>query len=212
MKTTPERRLKFSGIMSPLETSKSLMNRSLRSLLHVTLALAVTVAPVPARAGASSDALLELASQRGPALSLGFGVAPIHWEFLSLSDVVPGPKPAESVRLADLEPRGQAVSFDVKLRWPGMEPTSPLEPYLVFGPAVFVDRLSDVGLAGMHPDPVVRLGVRAGAGFTWRIGRDTTLFGSYDFTSTELTSPAARTPGSGGIDGYDILYGVRFRY
>lgn len=200
-----------------MDPSKSHMNRrGLRWLGIVTLTVAMGAAPATALAGASSDALLELVGERGPSLSFGFGVTPLHWELLAPPASVPGTRGAESALLAEVEPRGRAVSLDVKLRWPWAESTTPLEPYVVLGPALFIDRPHDAtSLFGIQADPVLRLGVKAGAGFNWRISKDTTLFGSYDVTTTDagdVTSPGARAPAASGMSGYDVLYGVRFRY
>ena len=200
-----------------MDPSKSHMNRRrLRWLGIVTLTVAMGAAPATTLAGASSDALLELAAERGPSLSLGFGVTPLHWELIAPPPSVPGTRAAESAMLADLEPRGRAVSLDVKLRWPWADWTTPLEPYVVLGPALFIDRPQDAtSLVGIQADPVLRLGVKAGAGFNWRLSKDTTLFGSYDVTTTgvgDVTSPGAKAPAASGMSGYDVLYGVRFRY
>jgi hypothetical protein len=180
----------------------------------IALAGVLGVVPAVAQAGATSDSLLELTGVRGPALSLGFGVAPLQWEVLAPPAPTPGAEAAESAVLFDTEPRSRAVSFDIKLRWPGAESASPLEPYLVLGPALYVEEPGT--LLGVDTDPVVRLGAKAGAGFNWRLGKTATLFGAYDLTTTDvggLMSPGARTPATGGgLDGYDILYGIRFRY
>lgn len=184
-------------------------DRGLRWLGIVTLALAITGAPARTQAGTSSDALLELGAARGPSIGLGFGLSPLHWDVMVPPAPVAGTAAAES-GLREPEPRSGVISFDIKLRWPGAEPTSPLEPYLVFGPALFVDRPPEAaGFVGVPADPVLRLGARAGAGFNWRLSRDASLFGSYDVTTTDV---GAKAPSSTGSTGYDILYGVRFRY
>ena len=104
------------------------------------------------------------------------------------------------------------MSFDLKLRWPTAD--LPIEPYLVLGPALFVEQPQDLsGLSAVPGDPTFRLGAKAGAGFNWRLNRDATLFGSYDVTTTTdgVASRGARAPAD-GTPGYDLLYGVRFRY
>ena len=196
------------GVLS----SKTLMNRRGMARLAVVMlaVLALAEAPAPVCAGAASESLLELSGARGPALSLGFGVSPLHWETVDPLDV-PG-SAAENAMLLEMEPRGRALSFDVKLRWPGAEPTSVFEPYLVLGPALYVEE--PASRLGVHVDPVLRLGAKAGAGFNVRLGKDTTLFGAYDLNTVDvggLMSPGSR-PATGLIDGYDVLYGVRFRY
>jgi hypothetical protein len=181
----------------------------------VALTAVTGAAPATTLAGGSSDSLLDLAAERGSPIGLGFGISPLHWELIAPPAPLPGAKAAESAMLADLEPRGRAVSLDIKLRWPGAEPTTPLEPFVVVGPALFVDRpQTATSLFGIQADPVLRLGVKAAAGLNWRLSKDTTLFGSYDVTTTgvgDLMSPGAKAPAS-GMNGYDILYGIRFRY
>jgi len=187
-----------------------------RWLPCVALAVAVSAAPVSTEAGAASDNLLDLAGQRGPAFGLGFGVSPLHFELITPPEAIPGSTAAETRALGDLELHGQAISLDVKLRWPTTE--VPIEPYVSFGPALFIDRPQDLSaLVGLPGDPMYRIGAKAGAGFNWRLGKDATLFGSYDLTTTKveglgLGSPAGKMPGSGSSTGYDVLYGVRFRY
>jgi hypothetical protein len=181
----------------------------------VTLTVIMGAAPATTLAGGSSDPLLDFA-ERGSPIGLGFGISPLHWDLIALPAPIPGARAAESAMLADLEPRGRAVSLDIKLRWPGAEPTTALEPFVVVGPALFVDRPQQaISLFGTQADPVLRVGMKAGAGFNWRLSKDTTLFGSYDLTTTgvgDLMSPGAKAPGASGMNGYDILYGVRFRY
>ncbi len=188
--------------------------RVLRCLGIVAVTVAVSAAPVKAGAGASSDNLLELAAKGGLSVGLGFGVSSLHWELLAPPDAIAASKTAESRMLADREPRGRAMSFDIKLKWPMVE--LPIEPYLVLGPALFVDQSQELSsLIGIPADPVLRLGAKAGAGFNWRLSKDATLFGSYDVTTTTVdgfTSPGAKAPAASGPTGYDLLYGVRFRY
>src|SRR5947207_3043656 len=106
-----------------------------RCQLHV-LAIAVLVAvgasaPMPAQAGPTSDNLLELAARGGPALGLGVGVsARSPWALLSPPPATPGASAVDEGTLPTLEPRGRAVSLDVKLRWPAAtEPAMGFEPY-----------------------------------------------------------------------------------
>jgi hypothetical protein len=191
------------------------MSRRCRRWLGlVTLTIAMAAAPTATLAGATSDALLDLAADRGPSLGLAVGVSPLHWALIAPPLSVSGARAAESVLPAELEPGGRAVSLDIKLRWPGAEATTPLEPYVVLGPALLIDRPHEgPSLTGIQGDPVLRLGVKAGAGFNWRLGKDTTLFGAYDITTTSVGDvPGAKAPAAGGMSGYDILYGVRLRY
>ena len=182
-----------------------------RWLAIVAVTLAVGFAPMTAEAGTSSDNLLELATKSGASVGLGFGVSPLHWEPIAPPETFAGSAAAERM-LSDREPRGRAVSFDLKLRWPTGD--LPFEPYVVLGPALFVDQTQELSsLTAVPADPVLRLGAKAGAGFNWRLGKDATLFGSYDVTTTTegLASRGVKAPAT-GTPGYDLLYGVRFRY
>ena len=199
----------------PINPSKSRMNqRVLRCLGIVAVAVAVGAAPVTAGAGASSDNLLELAAKGGLSVGVGFDVSPLHWELIAPPDSISSSKTAESRMLADPEPLGRAVSFDIKLKWPTAD--LPIEPYVVLGPALFVNRPQELSsLIGIPADPVLRLGAKAGAGFNWRLSKDATLFGSYDVTTTTVdgfTSPGTKAPAPNAPTGYDLLYGVRFHY
>jgi len=181
----------------------------------MALAVALAAAPAITEAGPSSDNLLELARQGGPSVGLGFGVLPLHWELIGAPESMSGPTIADNRFVGDLEPRGKAVSLDVKLRWPTAD--LPIEPYVVLGPALLVDRPQDLAsLMAVPSDPTFRVGAKAGAGFNWRLSREATLFGSYDFTTTKVdgafSSPGSKTPATNSPTGYDLLYGVRFRY
>ncbi|HEX3177376.1 MAG TPA: hypothetical protein VHZ49_11920 [Methylomirabilota bacterium] len=191
----------------------SAMNRILLWLGILGLTACVVAAPRQTQAGPStSDNLLELAAKGGPALGLGLGVSPLRPERTApLAGVAPS---LESRLLLDGDQAGRALSFDVKLRWPTAD--LPIEPYLVLGPALIVDQPHELSsLVGIQADPVLRLGAKAGAGFNWRLTKDTTLFGSYDVTTTTadgLSFPGGRAPGAGSAPAHDVLYGVRFRY
>jgi hypothetical protein len=201
-----------------VETSRPSLDRRRRRWLALALlaVLAGALTPGTARAAGAADSLLELAVG-GTALGFGLGLSPLHRDAIEPTPPLPGGGPAERATLADLEADSRALSLDIKLRWPGAE-ARPLEPYLVFGPALFLERPYDIaslGLAGIPSDPVLRLGARAGAGFNWRLGKDTTVFGAYDLSTTDLGAlgaSGAREPAMSGGDGFDILYGVRFRY
>jgi hypothetical protein len=190
------------------------MKQRSRLWLGILTVIVVAAAPGKAVAGPSSDNLLELAARGGPSVSLGFGVSPLHWELIAPLPVIPGSAPAEGRTLGDREPRGRAVSLDFKLKWPGAE--VPIEPYVVLGPALFVEQPHDPSdLMGTPADPIVRLGAKAGAGFNWRLTKDATLFGSYDVTTTGVdafSSARTKAPATGVPTEYELLYGVRFRY
>jgi hypothetical protein len=184
-------------------------------LAMMLLALAMAGAPRPAHAGPSSDNLLELAGRGGPSVGLSFGVPRLQWQSIAPLPALAGSPSTESPTSADLE-RSRALSFDVKLEWPGADAPMGFEPYAVIGPALFVDSPYDTyGTLGAAGDPQLRLGARVGAGFNWRLRRDVTLFGSYDVTTTPFegaTPLGLRTPASSSPTSYDALYGIRFRY
>jgi hypothetical protein len=184
--------------------------RSLRWLGIVSVALALGAAPVRSDAGGASDNLLELAGKGGASVGFGLGVSPLHWDLIAPLETTSGPTPAENRMVYDREQRGRAVSFDLKLKWPTAEQ---LEPYVFVGPALVVDQRQD--LLGVPTDPNFHLGAKAGAGFNWRLTKDATLFGTYELTTTTMegvSSLGTKGPGSSASTGYDLMYGVRFRY
>lgn len=180
-----------------------------RWLAIAALTVAIGATPITTQAGSSSDNLLDLASPSNSTVGFGFGVSPLRWETL--------PPPETSLsgenRILGEVPRGKTVSFDMKLRWPTGD--TPFEPYVVLGPALFVEQPTEFSiLTGSQTDPIYRVGARAGAGFNWRLSKDATLFGSYDMTRATgegFVAPGTKAP-AGGATGYDVLYGVRFRY
>ena len=163
-------------------------------ILALALAPTLALAASPGESGRLADF--------GEGVSLGFGVTPLKPE-------IAPPRPAP----ADLELlQSTALSFDLKLKWPGSDVTKSFQPYLVMGPALFVvepDYLSR--LLGTRVDPDLRLGARAGAGLDWHLGKDMTLFGTWETTS-EATRSKTRTPGETGVGGFDFTYGLRLRY
>jgi hypothetical protein len=189
------------------------MSHRISRIIAIVLAAVVGFAPLVSEAGPSSDNLLELAAKGGPAVGLSLGVSPLRF------DVLGPPEPAGAATVGDNgllgeRERGRAVSFDIKLRWPTAD--LPFEPYLVLGPALLVEGQDMSGLTGVPPDPVVRLGAKAGAGFSWKLGKDAQLFGSYDVTTgtaDRYALPQGRASSApGGSFGYDLLYGVRFGF
>jgi hypothetical protein len=180
------------------------------------LAVAVAGAPRATLAGpSSSDNLLELAGRGGPSVGLGFGVPRLQWQSIAPLPALSGSTGGDTPTSAELE-HSRALSFDVKLGWPGADPPMGFEPYAVVGPALFVDSPYDTyGMVGAAGDQHLRLGARVGAGFNWRVRRDVTLFGSYDVTTTPFegaTPLGLRTPAASSPTSYDALYGIRFRY
>jgi len=182
-----------------------------RWLAIAALTLATGAAPVTTQAGSASDNLLGLASPSNSSVGFGLGVSPLHWDLLPPADTIPSS--GENRILSD-SPHGKAVSFDMKLRWPTGD--TPFEPYVVLGPALFVAQPQEFNtILGTQIDPTYRLGARAGAGFNWRLGKDATLFGSYDMTRATgdtFTAPGTKASTNGSATGYDVLGGVRFRY
>jgi len=81
------------------------------------------------------------------------------------------------------------------------------------GPALLVVESDDpLGVLADRPDVTLSLGVRAGAGVTWRLDRNATLFGEYRFTRSGDSALAPPGGAAGDVSGYDFLYGVRFRF
>jgi hypothetical protein len=179
----------------------------LAALALVVLALTVpTVASGASTSDLASPHLVDL----GSLLSLGFGVTPLRPQ---LPAPLPGAQVSDPGRPIDPDTEGSALSLDLTLRWPGSE-SSPLEPYVAVGPAVFVVEPDYAGrLLGTRVDPSLRLGARAGAGVNWKLGRDLTLFGAYEVTTAAdgALSSGARAADH-GVSGYDFTYGLRLRF
>jgi hypothetical protein len=177
------------------------------ALASVTLVLTSSVI---ALGGAAAEPAPGPAVDLGSVLSVGFGVSPLGVQLPALPVGVGG---AEGPTALDAE--GKALSFDVRLRWPGADGAGPLEPYLSFGPALFLVEPDYAGLLlGTRTDPSVRVGAKAGAGLNWRLGRDVTLFGAYDFTTSADggSSSRVRAGSDPSASGYDFTYGIRFRF
>jgi hypothetical protein len=185
----------------------------LRGLAALVLAFAAVPATVSAEA--ASEGVLERLLGSASAFSLGVGAASARWELAPVDLTLPGAQASERVRALDVDPHGKAISFDLRVKWPGAE-TTPLEPYVAIGPALFVVEPDAVGtLLGTRVDASVRLGAKVGAGLNWRLGKDTTFFSAYEFTTAGPgghLSLGPRTPADAGLTGYDLTYGVRFRY
>jgi len=182
------------------------MKRAIVPGLGVVALLPVLGAVRPAvAAGPASEPIAERLTDMGPAVSLGFGVAPLRWE------VVPPPLGVPT----DAETRSTAMSFDIKLTWPGSE-TSVVEPYVAFRPALFVVEPDDVSrLLGTRVDPALRVGAKAGVGLNWKLGKDTTFFSAYELSTAGhggLGSPGARSSADSALNGFDFTYGIRLRY
>ena len=173
------------------------MNRVVRGLAVGLLVLAFA-GPV---AGASSEPILQTLTDIGASIRLGFDVAPLR------PDLVP-PLTVPQGAPVDLERQSSAVSFDLKLAWPGADLLRSVEPYVALGPALFVVEPDHFGrLLGTRVDPTLRLGAKAGAGLNWHVGKDTTLFGAYE-TTTGFAPRGTRDD----VTGFDFTYGIRLRY
>ena len=185
------------------------MTRSIacRFAAVVALLAAVVAPPVTAFAGPDTEPFLQrLLDTRAFTLSVSEP---------SFLDVGAPANLGERERALNADPRGKAMSFDLKLKWPGAE-TMPVEPYLTVGPTLTVsDPDSFSALAGSVVDSTPRLGATVGAGLNWRLGKDTTLFGTYGFSTDSpsgLLRDSPRRPGDAGSTGFDLMYGIRFRY
>ena len=122
-------------------------------------------------------------------------------------------------RFIDIDLQQTAVSFDLKLMWPSQPDPSgvgAVQPYVSFGPAVFVAERNPFGNPlGLQADTAVRVGMKAEAGVTWRLDRNTALFSEYRFTrggDTPILSSGGRMGPGSNASGFDLLYGVRFSY
>ena len=177
----------------------------------------------PVRAGSSSEAtpgsaagqdILERFNESWAGISVGLGVAPLR-DSLTLGDTF-GVAGGEPIHPLDPDPRSTVLSFDLKLAWPGSTSFSGLEPYLTMGPALFVVEPDYAGrMLGTRVDSTVKLGARAGAGLAWHLGKSTTLFGAYEVTTAQpggLAPSGSRGAADAQVSGYDLTYGLRFRY
>jgi hypothetical protein len=176
----------------------------MRRLLGMAGLLVIAIAAWAPGAAAWSETLLEHLTDGGAPLSVGLGVSPLRPQIV----------PPISIPAPGLELQSTAISFDLKLRWPGADVVKSLEPYVVLGPALFVVEPDYVSrMLGTRVDPTLRLGTKAGAGVNWRLGRDVTLFGAYEATTGGGLGPlGAKVSSDSAVSGYDFTYGLRLRY
>lgn len=171
--------------------------------------------PGPAAIGSTRGAILDHLTDPGSPVHLGFGVTPLRSQLGPAPTAIPGALGGEGERALDADSQGTAVSFDLKLAWPGAARIGPLEPYVALGPALFVIEPDYAGrLLGTRVDPALQLGAKAGAGVNWRVGKRVTLFGAYEVMAAGpggLASGGAKAP-EAGFSGYDFTYGLRFLY
>jgi hypothetical protein len=211
------------------DPSNARMRRSRRSRLGGVAALVVVLGAAPAAfagpsewgpeldsaTSSSQGAILDHLTDGWSAVRLGLGVTPLRSQFGPPAAAIPGAHGGESDRPLDADSRGTAVSFELKLGWPGAVRMSPLEPYLALGPALFVIEPDYAGrLLGTRVDPTLHLGAKVGAGVNWRLGKRATLFGAYVVMTTGPEGLAAGgvKAADHGISGYDFTYGLRFLY
>jgi len=150
-----------------------------------------------------------------PGISFGLGVSPLRSQF----EVAP-PSAATGLQSTEpagfLDPDGKALSFDLKLSWPGTDKLSLLEPYVKLSPTLFIVEPDYVRrLVGARPDPTYRLGAQAGGGVNVHLSKNLDLFSAYETTSPKQTAApllGPKTPIETGISGYDFTYGLRLRY
>jgi len=199
------------------------MRRWVGGVISILALAGLALTGVPASAGPTADAasagttsteILERFNESWAGISLGLGVAPLR-DSLSLTDGL-GASASEAVRPLDPDPRSTVVSFDLKLTWPGTTSFSGLEPYLAMGPALFVVEPDYAGrMLGTRVDSTLKVGARAGAGLAWHLGRSTTLFGAWEVTTASpggLALGGSRSAAEAQVGGYDLTYGLRFRY
>ena len=183
----------------------------------------IALTGTPARAGSTTDTapasgtnleILERFNESWAGISVGLGVSPLR-DSLTLTDAF-GAAGGEPVRPLDPDPRATVVSFDLKLTWPGTTSFSGLEPYLALGPALFIVEPDYAGrMLGTRVDSTFKVGARAGAGLAWHLGRNATLFGGWEVTTAQpggLGPSGSRSAADAQVSGYDLTYGLRFRY
>ena len=153
-----------------------------------------------------------------PGLGLGVGVQPLRRDRGPMSASLADAAQALLGPYRPLGDRGTAISFDLRLRWPSpldLPGAGALQPYVAVGPALFVAE-PDVPsqILNSRADTALSLGVRAGAGVTLDFDRNASFFSEYRFTRGARDSNVLGGRGSGGEDpvGFDLLYGVRFRF
>ena len=124
-------------------------------------------------------------------------------------------------KLIDADLFGTAVSFDLKLQWPaasGASTLGSLAPYLSFGPTMLFPGAENAARAaqpGSRNDGPMAIGLSWGAGLSWRITRNTELFGGYRFMQfgrDSLSHGDRPTSPDSEVTGHDVLYGISVRF
>jgi hypothetical protein len=185
------------------------------AVIGVTPAIGADVMMNSPRGEEGSDSSLDRRADGLQGIAFGLGVSPLRSQFR----VEP---PSAATGLQNAEPAGfldsdsKALSFNLKLRWPGTDKSSLVEPYVNLGPTLFViepDYLRR--LVGARPDASYRLGAQAGAGVNLHLGKNADFFTAYEATSrnqSAVPSLGAKTPTESGLSGFDFTYGLRLRY
>jgi hypothetical protein len=184
-----------------------------RLLAVLLLALAVILTALPAAAQGPRAETPMLGGSGTPVL--GGGGAPLGFG-LDVSSLKSG--------LATTADRLSAVSFDLKLRWPLATSDEPgdlvrsLRPFVSLGPALLVAPPPIDIPPALDPrataDRGLGLGVRGGAGVSLQLGKSTELFGQYSVTrsTTDRSPVGGRSPVEGGLNAFDLLYGLSVRF
>ena len=153
---------------------------------------------------------------RGP-VGFGVNVAP-----LGLKPDSPDRSSANSIyRLGDTDLRTTAIGFDLKVRWPALNPLdsapATLQPYVSLGPALVVARGDDTGLLNTgllnrqppRADASMSLGLKSALGLTWQLSKDASLFGEYRIIQDHFGLLGRSASDHGGAD---LFYGFSLRF
>jgi hypothetical protein len=195
---------------------------TVRAIIGALLIVVAGSSPAPAGAPDGEPAAPAWADSDRPSLM-------VHEALPSLEPRSPGSLPSwlsggsplglgvdvSPLRLLD---PGTAISFDLKLGWPSATASPGIErgtlhPYVTFGPTLFVNPSPDAeSLLGPSSDPTLTLGVKAGAGLSLWLDRDAVLFGEYRLSHGGVDALSPLGGRGEDVRGYEILYGVRFRF
>jgi len=195
-----------------------------RRLLPCCLALAFLV--LDAAPGSAQWPEVERWLDGSQPVMLGLGTSRFRVSTLGTKPVIAIEDPSYGgvpYRLIDSDLYGTAVSFDLKLRWPFSSATASsgfgaVEPYLSFGPTLFVagsDNVLRLGQPGSRSEGAMSLGLSWGAGLSWRFTRNVELFGGYRFMQygrESVFSHGERSSPETDLIGHDVLYGISVRF
>jgi hypothetical protein len=153
-----------------------------------------------------------------PGVGLGVGVQPLRGDLGIAGAALPDEARALLGPYRLLDDRGTAISFDLRLRWPSpvdVAGAGAVQPYVAVGPALFLAEPDiTTQVLNSRADTALSLGVRAGAGVTFALDRNASFFSEYRFTrgARESNPPGGRNGAGEDPVGFDLLYGVRFRF